>query len=198
MMKNTKRVGTESGTTDATMTNKNLLTNNITVIETNNLYKWNKNWKRIQERFWNNEYKIRRLQQIEDFVFLNNYKKVFHDEEVFLDLDIPTTNTIDNADLILVTHQGYSRYPLDGIIEKIEYWLTYADLYLCLNRHYLNIDNNQTQENLDDNYLVAITQWLKNNLHTSVIVDLSRNYTDDGSYFTWVCPDRQYYIKKIS
>lgn len=169
---------------------------NIKVIEHNNLYKWTKNWKRIQERYWDNKYKLRRLQQIEDFIFLNNYKSVYHDEEVFLDLEIPTTKHLTDADLILVTHQGYSRFPLDGIIEQCNYWLDYADLYLCLNRHYLNIDNKNISLNLDSNFLISITQWLKYELFDATVVDLSNNYIDDGEYFTWVCPDRHYFIKR--
>jgi len=171
---------------------------NIKSSDKKNLYGWAKNWKRVQEKYWGGNYKIRRLQQIEDFIKLNNYKKVYHVEEVLLDLDIPTVNTAEQADLILVTHQGYSRYPLDGIIEQCNRWLDFGDLYLCLNRHYLNIDNKPLDISVDDNYQVAITQWLSSKLANCVVVDLSRDYIDDGEYFTWACPDRHYFIKRIA
>ena len=169
----------------------------INIVKSNNLYKWNKNWKNIQEKYWDNEYKLRRVQDLEDFIFLNNYKNVFHVEEVYLNLDIPVTENIENSDLVLVTHQGYSRYPLDGIIEQCYKWLDYADLYLCLNRHYLNINNCRDYTEFDSNFLIGITEWLSKNLPDCVVVDMSKNYIDDGSYFTWVIPDRQYFIKKI-
>jgi hypothetical protein len=170
---------------------------NINVVKGKNLYGWVKNWKKIQENYWNSNYKIRRLQQIEDFIKLNNYKKVYHVEEVRLDLEIPTVDTVEKADLILVTHQGYSRYPLDGIIEQCNRWLDFGDLYLCLNRQYLNINNQPVDILVDDNYQIAITQWLSNKLSNCVVVDISRDYIDDGSYFTWACPDRHYFIKRI-
>ena len=167
----------------------------ICVIETKNLYKWAKNFKRIQDRFYANRYKLRRLQQIEDFIFLNGYSKVFHNEEVLLDLDIPKTDDKKLADLILVTHQGYSRYPLSGIIDKIVEWTKSADLYLCLNRHYLNINNKPLSYNLPSDYQQAITYWLKKELGKKfTVVDLSRNYIDLGKNFTWSCPDRHYFI----
>jgi len=170
----------------------------IKIVREQNLYHWVKNWKRVQENYFGKKYKIRRLQQIEDFVCLNNYKNVFHIEEVLLDLEIPTVDNIIDSDLILVTHQGYSRYPLEGIVEQCNRWLDHGDLYLCLNRHYLNINNSSIELDVSDNYQVAITQWLKNSLDDCVVVDLSRDYVDDGSYFTWACPDRHYYIKRIN
>lgn len=169
---------------------------NIEIVRSHDLYKWAKNYKRLQDRFYDNKYKIRRLQQIEDFVFLNDYKKVFHDEEVRLDLEIPTVATVEEADLILVTHQGYSRFPMTGIVEQCRAWLEKADLYLCLNSTYLNIDNQKINVELDDNYLKSITKYLKIKLDDCIVVDMSRNILEDGQYFTWSCPDRHYFITK--
>lgn len=170
----------------------------IEVVQTKNLYKWAKNFKRIQDRFYDKQYKLRRLQQIEDFIFLNGYTKVFHEEEVLLDLNIPHVEDKKTADLVLVTHQGYSRYPLSGIIEKIIDWTQSADLYLCLNRHYLNINNVSLEDNVPDDYQQAITFWLKKSLGEKfVVADLSRNYIDLGRHFTWSCPDRHYFIKHV-
>jgi len=98
----------------------------ITIIKPTALYKWAKSFKRIQDRFYGNKFKLRRLQQIEDFITLNGYKKIHHIEEVHLDINIPTVEFVDNikqAELLLVTHQGYSRYPCTGIIEQINTWL---------------------------------------------------------------------------
>jgi len=173
-------------------------TKQIEVIPSSNLYKWAKNFKRVQDRFFDNQYKIRRLQQIEDFIYLNNFNKVYHEYEVDLELEMSTVESKSDADLILITHQGYSRYPLSGIIEKVSQWLEECpNLYLCLNRHYLNIDNKKVDIDLPDSFLPAITSWLTQSLPNAVVVDISRNYVDRGSHFTWVCPDRHYYIKKI-
>ena len=172
---------------------------NIEVIASKNAYKWAKNFKRIQDRFYDGKYKLRRLQQIEDFVKLNGFTNVYHIEEVLLDLDIPTVDDISTNDLILVTHQGYGRYPLTGIIEQIQNWLTYSNhLYFCINRHYINIDNQKLDYQVPDDFQQAITYWLQQELSNCVVVDMSRNYIDVGRHFTWSCPDRHFYIRKIS
>lgn len=161
------------------------------------LYKWAKNFKRIQDRFYNKEYKLRRLQQIEDFVRLNGYKSAYHIEETILDMEIEGVrwaSSSEDAEITVVTHQGYSRLPLKGIIDQIKRWMSHGDVYLCLNRHYLNIDNQKLEMELSDDYQIAITQWLKSELETTVI-DLSRNYVDYGKSFTWSVPDRHFFIK---
>ena len=174
------------------------MTKNIEIVESRNAYKWAKNFKRIQDRFYENQYKLRRLQQIEDFVKLNGFSKVYHIEEVLLDLDIETVDNISKSDLILITHQGYGRYPLTGIIEQIQNWLNECDhLYFCLNRHYVNINNQKLNYIVPENFQQAITYWLQRELEDCVVVDMSRNYIDLGRHFTWSCPDRHFYIRKI-
>ena len=172
----------------------------ITIIKPTALYKWAKNFKRIQDKFYDNKYKLRRLQQIEDFITLNDYKQIHHIEEVHLDINIPTVEFVDNikqAELLLVTHQGYSRYPCTGIIEQINTWLNDCNnIYLCLNRHYLNIDNKQIPLKLPNDYQQAITSWLKQSLPNNTVIDLSKNYIDYGLNFTWSVPDRHYFISK--
>ena len=164
------------------------------------LYKWAKNFKRVQDKFYGNRYKLRRIQQIEDFVTLNNFKKIYHIEEVRIDLELSKDLYVgkeDEADLILVTHQGYSRFPCIGIIEQIGKWLQKCPkLYLCLNRHYLNIDNQKINLDLPDEFQKAITSWLQQSLKDCVVVDLSRDYLDYGKNFTWSLPDRHYYIER--
>ena len=175
------------------------MTKNIKVVQPFALYKWAKNFKRIQDRFYNNQYKLRQIQQIEDFIHLNNFKKVYHINEVFLDFDIEKnifTDHIDTSDLILVTHQGYSRYPCDGIIEQIEQWLGHCSkIYLCLNRHYMNIDNQSINLDLPEDFQQSITAWLQQSLPKHTVIDLSRNYIDFGQNFTWSLPDRHFYIE---
>tara|TARA_Y100001936_G_scaffold247765_1_gene294290 strand:+ start:2101 stop:2628 length:528 start_codon:yes stop_codon:yes gene_type:complete len=164
------------------------------------LYKWAKNFKRVQDKFYGNRYKLRRIQQIEDFVTLNNFKQIHHIEEVRIDLDLSKDLFVDkqeDADLILVTHQGYSRFPCVGIIEQIYAWLEKCSkLYLCLNRHYLNIDNQKINLDLPDDFQTAITSWLQQSLQDCTVVDMSRDYLDYGQHFTWSLPDRHYYIEK--
>jgi len=173
----------------------------IKVVEPFALYKWAKNFKRIQDRFYNNQYKLRRIQQIEDFITLNNFNKIYHIEETWLDLELPATmftDSANDADLILVTHQGYSRYPCEGIIEQIKKWTDQCPkLYLCLNRHYININNRKIDLTLPSDFQKAITSWLQQSLSNHHIVDLSRNYIDYGQNFTWSLPDRHYFIEKI-
>jgi hypothetical protein len=166
----------------------------INIVPPTSNYKWAKNFKRIQDRFYN-DVKLRRIQEIEDFIKLNNYKNVNHIEDVRLDMDLPHDSNFE-YDLTLVTHQGYSRYPLTGIIDQIHEWTTSGDLYLCLNRHYLNIDNQAVTIGLDDDFQIAITQWLDQSIPNTVL-DLSRDYLDYGKHFTWSCPDRHYWIKKL-
>jgi|SRR5210317_948956 len=171
---------------------------NIKIVVPRDAYKWAKNFKRIQDRFYENRYKLRRLQQIEDFVKLNGFTSVYHDEEVLLDLNIPVVADITKSDLILVTHQGYGRYPLTGIIKQIQEWLTNCDhLYFCINRHYININNQRLNYNVPDDFQKAITYWLQHELQNCVVVDMSRDYIDTGKHFTWSCPDRHYYIRKV-
>jgi len=175
-------------------------TKKIKVIEPTSLYKWAKNFKRIQDRFYDKQFKLRRIQQLEDFCSLNNFKQIYHIEEVKLDLDLSKnifTDKIENADLILVTHQGYSRFPCNGIIEQINKWINQCPkIYLCLNRHYLNINNEKINLDLPDDYQKAITSWLKQSLPNCIVIDNSRNYIDYGMNFTWSLPDRHFYIEK--
>lgn len=170
----------------------------VIVEEPGSLYQWAKNFKRVQDRFYEGDYKLRRIQEIEDFIRLNGYQRVLHVEETWLDLRCPGVTWVEkseSADLILVTHQGYSRLPCSAIIDQIEDWTSTSDLYLCLNRHYLNIDNQPIDLDLDDDFQVAIGQWLRKSLSRTVI-DLSRYYTDRGKHFTWSVPDRHFFISR--
>jgi hypothetical protein len=43
---------------------------------------------------------------------------------------------------------------------------------------------------------LAMTQWLKKQLPDTKILDMSLDYLDRGNWFTWVVPDRIYYIER--
>jgi hypothetical protein len=154
---------------------------------------------RLQRNFFIENIKIRREQQIEDFIVLNEFKKVkfITDTDVLTDIQDRLNSTSAKFDLIVITDQKFSRYPCPVLIEKIKWYLTdCANLYLCLNRHYINIDNSYHDYTLDSNFNLAITQWLKKNLVDITIVDMSLDYVEYGQAFTWVIPDRHYFITR--
>lgn len=164
-----------------------------------NLYKWASIFHRLQKNFFEGDIKLRREKQIEDFVFLNQFNKVklIIDTDILHKLKPQQVDTYEEADIIIITDQKFSRYPCPEIIKKINDILDKCpNLYLCLNRHYINIDNSYVDETLDDNFNLAITQWLKRSLPNTNIVDMSLDYLDVGDYFTWAIPDRHYFITR--
>lgn len=149
--------------------------------------------------FFEGETKLRREKQIEDFVYLNQFNKVklIVDTDVLSSLKNKSVDNIGDSDIVIITDQKFSRYPCPEIIEKIDNILEQTDnLYLCLNRHYINIDNSYHDDTLDDNFNLAITQWLIKSLPHLKIIDMSLDYLDRGDYFTWAIPDRHYYITR--
>ena len=88
------------------------------------------------------------------------------------------------------------RKPSIDIINKLNAFLDICpNLFVCLNRHYLNITGTETDKNLPNDYQEAIECWLKKELPYS-IENYSEKFTDDGKYYTWVIPDQKFYIKK--
>jgi len=169
---------------------------NIIVNESVNLYKWAKVFHRLQRNFFEEPVELRRERQIKDFIYLNGFQQVriIKDTDVFA--NIQTVEHSNQADLVVITDQKFSRFPCDALIQQIEYYLDQSPRqYLCWNRCYVNIDNSYTDTDLDDNLNLAITQWLKKKLPTARITDLSLDYPDIGLAFTWVIPDRHYYIE---
>jgi hypothetical protein len=170
---------------------------NITVTQSQNLYRWAKIWGKVQKNYYKNQVYLRREKQIEDFVSLNEFKNVYVEKDTDILVDLNTVDQIDKADLVVITDQKFSRKPCVGIIESIEHVLSQCPrLYLCLNSHYINIDSQFNDASLDDNYNLAITQWLKKNLPQATVLDLSLDVIDRGDWFTWVVPDKMYYIEK--
>lgn len=172
----------------------------VEIIKPFNLYKWNKKYFKLQSGFFEEQFKLVREKQIEDFVFLNGFDKVWidNDTDVFKDpLPAEIVAVPTQADLLLVMNQNFSRRPCPIILEKINLLLEQCPrLYLCLNRHYINIDNSYQDTSLDADFERAITQWLVKGLPNTVVVDHSFRWDDRGTYLSWSLPDRHYYITK--
>ena len=166
------------------------------VIVDKNLYKWHKNWDRLQKSFFKESYELHEKVKIEQFVSTNNFKNVFHVKDNYIDFNFPTVSSIDKADLILITDQKFSRTTCTQIIHNISDLLQKCpNLFLCLNRHYLNITGTEIDQSLPDDYEDAIQVWLKNSLNLP-IKNYSERFIDDGQHFTWVIPDQKFFIQK--
>ena len=173
-----------------------ILGKTVDVVSNPNLYKWAKVWGSVQKRYSTAPVQIRREKQILDFVHLNEFKKLYIEKDTDILEQLHSQSTPDNCDLVIVTDQKFSRLPCCGIVERILYLLERSPrLLICLNRHYINIDNQYCDPGLDSNINLAITQWLKRSLPEQTVLDLSLDYVDHGDYFTWVLPDRIYYIE---
>lgn len=172
---------------------------NVEVIKSTNLYKWAKVWGKVQKNYYLDPVSLRREKQIEDFVFLNEFQHLYIVKDTDVLQNLKSVNTPKEADLVIITDQKFSRLPCPAIIDKIqELLLDCPKLYLCLNRHYINIDNSFCDVELSYHYPLAITQWLKKSIVDARVTDLSLDYLDCGDYFTWVIPDRIYYIEKCN
>jgi hypothetical protein len=164
------------------------------------LYKWSRIFNRLQRNFFaDSTIKLRREKQIEDFIVLNGFKRVRFktDTDLFEDFQIERVASSHEADIVVITDQKFSRFPCPVIIETIKNQIEKCpNLYLCLNRHYINIDNSFHDPALDSKFTRAITQWLQKSLDGYDVIDLSLDYVDHGRHFTWAVPDRHYFIKK--
>jgi len=168
----------------------------ILIQPTRPLYKWANIFNRLQRRFFVEDVQLRREKQIQDFVRLNGFCRVavIKDTDVLQSLQTLEC-PVDQAQLTVITDQKFSRYPCPVIVTKIKDTLLQCPrLYLCLNRHYINIDNSWHDPDLDANFNVAIGQWLRKNLVDCTVLDLSLDFVDRGRSFTWAVPDRHFYI----
>lgn len=171
----------------------------VDVIESGNLYKWAKIWGKVQKNYYPQPVALRREKQIEDFVTLNEFRRLYIEKDTDILLNFSSVAAPDQADLIVITDQKFSRLPCRAMINRIHQLLNSCPkMYLCLNRHYINIDNSFCDASLSNHYPLAITQWLKQSLVDASVIDLSLDYLDRGDYFTWVVPDRMYYIEKCN
>jgi hypothetical protein len=169
----------------------------IKVISPTNLYKWNANYLKLQQGFFEEKFVWIREKQIRDFVRLNGYRRVYlmRDQNVLDDLADEMVSGADLADLVVVIDQRFSRVACPVLITRIRELLQQCPtLYLCLNRHYIDIDNSFTDTTLDADWQRAITQWLSRELAPSRVVDLSFYWDDRGDYLSWSIPDRHYLI----
>jgi hypothetical protein len=175
-----------------------ILNKSVEVISPNSLYKWAKVWGKIQKNYYKEPVFLRREKQIEDFVTLNEFNKCYIEKDTDVLKYLESVAAPNQADIVIITDQKFSRLPCAGLIERISDLLTQCPhLFICLNRHYINIDNSFLDPNLSDHYPLAITQWLKKSLPQANILDLSLDVLDRGDWFTWVIPDRMYYINHI-
>jgi hypothetical protein len=172
---------------------------NIIIEPTKPLYKWAKVYGGLQKKFFNEPIGYRREKQIESFIYLNEFVSVefMTDTDVLHQAKQIYSNKLIPPELLVVTDQKFSRYPCHVIVEKIkEFLLTYPALYICLNRCYINIDNSFNDPTLSSNYTLAISQWLKKSLNEFSVLDLGLDVNEEGLTFTWVIPDRHFYITK--
>ena len=164
------------------------------------LYKWARVWNATQRKFFTEQVRLRREKQIEDFIVLNEFQHVHFviDTDVFVNFDQVTRVAQPNqADLVVITDQKFSRYPCPAMIDQIQALLLQCpSLYICLNRHYINIDNSYTNTELSNDFCLAIAQWLRKSLDGNQVIDLSQQYLDTGQSFTWALPDRHYFITR--
>jgi hypothetical protein len=178
---------------------ENIKGKDIEVIESANLYKWAKVWGKVQKNYYPQPIALRREKQIEDFVLLNEFQHLYIVKDTDILKNLISVDSPEQADLIIITDQKFSRLPCPAMIHRIqELLLKCPKMYLCLNRHYVNIDNSFCDTTLSNHYPLAITQWLKQNLVSTRVTDLSLDCLDRGDYFTWVVPDRMYYIEKCN
>lgn len=167
----------------------------VEVIEPKTLYKWAKIWGKVQKSYYPEPVYLRREKQIEDFIALNEFANVYIEKDTDILKNLNSVESPTQADLVVITDQKFSRNPCVGIIERINTLLEQCPhLLICINKHYINIDSKFCDTTLADNFNLAITQWLKKSLSNVQILDLSLDVVDHGDWFTWVVPDRMYYI----
>lgn len=171
----------------------------INILPTRPLYKWANIFNRLQRNFFAEDVTLRREKQIEDFLRLNEFSRVavIKDTDVLQSIEALRCDP-DEAEITVITDQKFSRYPCPALIDTIKATIAQCPrLYLCLNKHYINIDNSFHDLSLHPNFNVAIGQWLRKNLEGCTVLDLSLDFVDYGQSFTWAVPDRHFYITNV-
>lgn len=169
----------------------------ILVEPTRFLYKWNRTYGGLQRKYFEEKIVYRREKQIEDFIRLNEFTKV----KFYIETDIlagvkQERGVTVGQDLTVIANQSFSRYPCPEIIKQIRLELEQCPrIYLCLIRWYINIDNSYKDESLSDNFVYAITQWLRKELPEVNVLDLGLDRQENGNFFSWVIPDRHFYLE---
>jgi hypothetical protein len=169
---------------------------NLVLVSTEDLYKWASVWGSLQRNYYKFPVQLRREKQIKDFILLNEFKNIYLERDTDVLESIMGVPNPEEADLIVITDQKFSRRPCHGIVERINILMAQCPrMFICLNRHYINIDNTYHDNTLSEHYTLAVTQWLKKSLPNCTVIDMSLDYADTGDHFTWVIPDRMYYIE---
>lgn len=179
------------------MNHFNSPTKPVTVTPNRFLYKWNRTYGGLQRKYFTEHVIYRREKQIEDFIKLNEFQRVKFYTETDILKDITHERGVnENQDLTVIATQQFSRYPCHEILNQIQQQLMACPkLYLCLTRWYVNIDNSYHDQSLDDNFVVAITQWLRRGLPNATVIDLGLDSQENGTFFSWVIPDRHFFIE---
>jgi hypothetical protein len=159
-------------------------------------------WFKAQFRYFKEDCKLRREKKIEDFILNNNFKQIHHirDNPVLVNFFQSTPLIkqvpINQAELLIITDQKFSRLTTKNIILNLKQYLKLVPkIYLCLNKHYLNYnDAGEFDSSLPDDYDTAITVWLRKKLPNYSIHNISLNFKESGSDFTWVLPPCEYLI----
>ena len=92
----------------------------VKVMPTRPLYKWSKIFNRLQRNFFVEPTKLRREKQIEDFIRLNGYQQPWIIKDTDILHSVNQAESIDQADIIVITDQKFSRYPCPELIRQIQ------------------------------------------------------------------------------
>ena len=160
------------------------------------------NWNRLQLRYFGEECKSRREKNIEDWIINNGVCSVhlIKDNDIldqFLNNYQIAQVPVDQADLIIITDQRFSRLDTSVMIDKLKKLLTECPrIYFALNKYYLNANEAEIYSNLPENFDHAVVTWLSQQLPDAVILNRSEIFVEDGSCFTWVVPSCEILICK--
>jgi hypothetical protein len=160
------------------------------------------NWGRLQLRYFEEVCKIRREKNIEDFIITNGITRVHAIKDNTVLDQFFQENQIDMVDpdlaeLVVITDQRFSRLSTSNMLMQLNKLLNSCDkIYFCLNKYYLNANESIVDSTLPENYDVAIVEWLKKNLSDTVVLNLTEQFVEDGSCFTWVIPSSEILLCK--
>jgi hypothetical protein len=154
-----------------------------------------KSWGQIQMRLFQEDCKIRREKNLEDYIINNGVGKVYvlKDnvilDQFFKDQETEVVKDPANAELIIITDQRFSRLTANNMLEQLNRLLDNCPrIYFCLNRYYLNASETIVDSELPEHYDTAIVRWFEKNLPNTIVLNRSEIFPEDGSYFTWVVP----------